>query len=187
MAASSEIVASFRLTPELWYEASRLILQRQHRWLSWRRTWPVVVLLTTGLLTLDRSHWLPEDLLPVLVLLNLLGMCAGVALLLAPALIRRRFVAAYRRLPEENQQVVWRFSPFAVSAEGGMTRFDGGWEDLREIVVTPEFFLVFRKEKSASVIPARAFADDDAWEDFIFMAKSQGTHVTVVDCPPQYP
>ncbi len=168
----SEIVASFRLTPELWYEASRLLLQRQHRWLSWKVIWPVVLGGWVGLGVLDHSRWFDDGLLPALVLLNAVGVLVAAALLLTPALIRRKFHAAYRRLPESNRDVVWRFSPFGVSAEGGMTRFEGGWDDLSEIIATPELFLIFRKAKSASVIPVAAFGGVDAIEDFVFIART---------------
>ena len=173
---SSEIVARFVLTPELWFAASRMILRRQHRWLSWQVTLPVVVVLGCVLVVLDRSRWFDEGLLPVLILLNLVLALGGVALLLTPLLIRRRFDAVYRRLPAANREAVWRFSAFGVSAEGGMTRFDGTWNDLREIVATPGFFLVYRKEKSAAAIPRAAFADAEAVEDFVFMAKERVPH-----------
>ncbi len=171
MEPTREIVASFRLTPELWYEASRSIRRRQHRWLSWHATWPIVAAVALALVGLDRTRWFDEGLLPALILLNAVGALACAALLLAPTLIRRRFDAAYRRLPEANRQVVWRFSPFAVSAEGGMTRFEGGWDDLREIVAAPRWFLIFRQEQSAGVIPVSAFADEEALEDFVFLAR----------------
>ena len=172
-----ETVARFTLTPEMWFAASRLILRRQRRWLSWQVTLPGVLATGLVLAVLDRSRWFDEGLLPVLILLNLIFALGGAALLLTPVLIRRRFDAVYRRLPEANRLAVWRFSPFGVSAEGGMTRFDGTWDDLREIVVTPEFFLVFRREKSAAaVIPVAAFTDAEAVEDFVFMAKERVPH-----------
>ena len=164
------------LTPELWFTASRLILRRQHRWLSWRVTLPVVTTLVGVLIVLDRSRWFDEGLLPVLILLNLVFVLGGAALLLTPVLIRRRFDAVYRRLPLANREAVWRFSPFGVSAEGGMTRFDGTWDDLCEIVATPAFFLIYRQERSAAVIPRTAFADAEAVEDFVFMAKEWVPH-----------
>ena len=173
---SSEILARFALTPELWFAASRLILRRQHRWLSWRVTSPVVLTIVLVLVVLDRSRWFDEGLLPVLILLNLILALGGAALLLTPVLIRHRFDAVYRRLPAANREAVWRFSPFGVSAEGGMTRFDGTWDNMREIVATPEFFLIYRQEKSAAVIPRTAFADAEAVEDFVFMAKERVPH-----------
>ena len=181
MARSSEITARFTLTPELWFAASRLILRRQHRWLSWRATLPVALVLVLVLVVLDRSRWFDEGLLPVLILLNLILVLGGAALLLTPVLIRRRFDAVYRRLPAANRQAVWRFSPFGVSAEGGLTRFDGVWDDLREIVATPGFFLIYRQEKSAAVIPRAAFADADAVEDFVFMAKERVPNFVALD------
>ena len=45
--------------------------------------------------------------------------------------------------------------------------------DLREIVATPDFFLIFRKERAAAVIPVTAFADGEAVEDFVFLAREQ--------------
>lgn len=171
---ASEIVARFQLTPDLWFAASRHLLQRQRRWLSPRTTWPLAALLLASVLLLDRSRWFDEGLLPVLVLLNLILLLAGGLLLLTPFLIRRRFHAVYHRLPMANRAVVWRFSPFRVSAEGGLTRFDGGWDELREIVATPDFFLVSRKEQSAGVIPVSAFEDAQAVDDFVYLAKTYG-------------
>ena len=176
MTRSVEIVARFTLTPERWFAASRLILRRQQRWLSWRVTLPVVLALGGVLVGLDRSRWFDDGLLPVLILLNLIFALGGAALLLTPVLIRRRFDAVFRRLPAANRDAVWRFSPFGVSAEGGMTRFDGPWDDLREIVATAEFFLIYRKEKSASVIPVAAFGGAEAVEDFVFLAKQRVPH-----------
>ena len=173
MTRSSEIVGRFTLAPELWFAASRLILQRQHRWLSWRVTLPVVTALMLVLVALDCSRWFDEGLLPALILLNGILILGGVALVLTPLLIRHRFDAVYRRLPAANRHAIWRFSPFGVSAEGGLTRFDGTWDDLLEIVVTPEFFLIFRKETSAAVIPLAAFDDAEAVEDFVYMAKER--------------
>lgn len=170
----SEIIARFQLTPELWFAASRHILRRRHRWLSPRTTWPGVALLLVALVCLDRSRGFDEGLLPVLVLLNGVLLLAGALLLLTPRLIRRRFDAVYHRLPVQNREVIWRFSPFRVSAAGGLTRFDGGWDDLREIVATPDFFLVFRREQSAGVIPRHAFGDAPAVEDFVYLAKTSG-------------
>lgn len=174
MTGSSEIIASFQLTPELWFAGSRLVLQRQHRWLAGRVVWPVVGAALLGLAGLDFCwRWFDDGLMPVLILLNGLVPLGCLALALTPVLIRRRFDAVYRQLPEGNRRVVWRFSPFGVSAEGGLTRFDGTWDDVREIVATPEFFLIFRKETSAAVVPRTAFADAEAVEDFVFMARER--------------
>ena len=136
----------------------------------------LVLALGIVLVALDRSHWFDDGLLPVLILLNLILALGGAALLLTPVLIRRRFDAVYRQLPATNREAVWRFSPFGVSAEGGMTRFDGTWDDLREIVAMPGFFLIYRREKSAAVIPCTAFRDAGAVEDFVFMAKERVPH-----------
>ena len=172
----ADIVARFTLTPELWFAASRLILRRQHRWLSWRHTLPVTLAGALVLMGLDFTwRWFDDGLMPALILLNLTGGLGGAALLLTPWLIRRRFDAVYRRLPKANRQAVWRFSPFGVSAEGGLTRFDGTWDDVREIVATPEFFLIYRKEKSAAVIPVAAFGGAEAVEDFVFLARTSGS------------
>ena len=155
-----------------------MILQRQHRWLAGRVVWPVAAGSLLTLAGLDSAwRWFDDGLLPGLILLNLLVPLGGLALVLTPVLIRRRFEAVYRRLPEANRQAVWRFSPFGVAAEGGMTRFDGTWDDLREIVATPEFFLIYRRKKAAAaVIPVAAFADAEAVEDFVFLAKERVPH-----------
>ena len=171
---SLEVVARFQLTPLLWYEASRVVLRRQHRLFSPWVTGTVVGCVLTGLLALDFLVGPGDAMLPLFVLLNVLVPLACLALCLIPFLIRRRFQGVYNRLPEANRAVVWRFSTFNVAAEGGMTRFEGGWDDLHEIVATPEFFLIFRKEKSAGVVPRSAFEGAQAVEDFVYLARTFG-------------
>ena len=53
-----------------------------------------------------------------------------------------------------------------------MTRFDGTWDDLREVVATPGVFPgLTARQRSAAVIPRTAFEDAEAVDDFVFMAK----------------
>lgn len=117
--------------------------------------------------------------LGLFIMLNLGNVATGSLFVGLPAWLffersffrRRRLRKAFKKLPQRNREVIWRFESERLFVEDGDAHSDFSWRDLVYAAYGRGYLLLFPQDNLFIGIPAAAFASPDDFNRVVELVK----------------